>query len=99
MSKRKKREQPYVEFPGTGIVIPVPDDPEQEDEAVAAALDDLVAAGKLKGRRERGPGISAQDLYEELGYSPPGHRNGAVPDAASASAPQHRARRKTSPSE
>lgn len=80
MSKRKRREQPYVEFPGTGVAIPVPDDAEQEDDAVAAALEDLVAAGKLKGRHEREPGILAQDLYEELGYTPPSRRqrNGAV---------------------
>ncbi len=76
-----KRKQAYIEFPGTGTEIPVPDDPEGEDEAVAAAFDELVASGKWKGRDARGPAIPAEQLYAEFGYVPPTkrRRDGSVP--------------------
>jgi hypothetical protein len=66
MSKRAAR--PYLEFPGTAVRIPVPDDPDQEDEVVAAAFDDLVAEGVLDGRDE--PTTPAEDVYRELGITP-----------------------------
>ena|SRR5919108_3214981 len=63
-----KRAQSYVEFPGTDVRVPVPDDPEGEDESVAAAFDDLVASGRW--RRDEGPPIPAEEVYREFGYAP-----------------------------
>jgi hypothetical protein len=72
MSAGRERWQSYIEFPGTDIRIPVPDDPDGEDEAVAAAFDELVASGRWK--RDDGPPIPAEELYKEFGYTPPAKR-------------------------
>ncbi len=64
-----------ISFPGTDVTVPVPDDPEGEDEAVAAAFDQLVASGQWAPGRE--PPIPAEELYREFGYTPPTRRQRA----------------------
>jgi predicted HicB family RNase H-like nuclease len=60
---------PGIEFPGTGIVIPVPDDQDAEDEAVAAAFEELAASGRWE--KETSEPTSADEFYREIGYVPP----------------------------
>jgi hypothetical protein len=76
--QRQERRTARLEFPGTGVSIPFPeeDDPAAEaralneayeaDPAFRAMVDDL--------RRDRaaGRGIPAEELYQELGYTPLG---------------------------
>jgi hypothetical protein len=68
--RRDDKAQGRVVFPGTDVAVPVPDDQDGEDTAVAAAFDDLVRAGKLKGRDARGAAIPADAVYRDLGIAP-----------------------------
>lgn len=75
--KRDEQRTARLDFPGTGISIPFPeeDDPAAEARALNAAYaaDPVfrAMADDLKRDRAAGRGIPAEELYRELGYTPP----------------------------
>jgi hypothetical protein len=80
----KKKSATRLEFPGSGVSIPFPDDddPEAEARAVSDAYqrDPVFRAMVDESKRNRADrkGIPAEHLYRELGYTPPdrAQRNG-----------------------
>jgi len=78
MSRQRKLEQASqssLVIPSTGDRIPVPADPEAEDEALIAAIDTHPAlrarAERIQRRRAGGEaGIPAKEVYQELGLEP-----------------------------
>lgn len=71
MSDRARR---HLEFPETDLRIPVPDDPQAERAAVAADPEFQRLVADARQDFAEGRGIPAEDLYTELGYTPPHQR-------------------------
>jgi hypothetical protein len=66
-----KKRQSYVEFVGTDVRIPVPDDPEGERAAVAAHPAFRAMVERARRDFAAGKGIPTEALREELGLEPP----------------------------
>jgi hypothetical protein len=98
----QERRGARLEFPGTGVSVPYPgeDDPEAEARAIEEAYAKDPAframADETARNKAEGKGIPADDVYRELGYTPPARRAGNGAPANGRGAARH-GRAKTHP--